>query len=56
MTNTASLSFLLGILLATAIPYTFTANAQDNSLQPTAGDDGKTPVPIEKREEQQPEQ
>jgi high affinity Mn2+ porin len=56
MTNTASLSFLLGILLATAIPFTFTANAQDNSLQTTTGDDGKTPVPIERKEEQQPEQ
>ena len=56
MTNTASFPPLLGILLATAIPYMFTANAQDNSLQTTTGDDGKTPVPIEKEEEQQPKQ
>jgi len=56
MTNAASLSLLLGIILAATISFFCSANAQDNSLQNTIGDDGKTPVPIEKKEERQPEQ
>jgi len=56
MTNAASLSLLLGIILAATISFFCSANAQDNSLQNTIGDDGKKPVPIEKKEEQQPEQ
>ena len=54
MTNTASFSYPLGILSATA--FTFTANAHGNSLQTITGDDGKTRVRIEKKEKQQPEQ
>ena len=56
MTNAASLSLLLGIILAATISFSCSADAQDNSLQNTIGDDGKKPVPIEKKEEQQPEQ
>jgi high affinity Mn2+ porin len=56
MTNTASLAFLLGIILAISTQFTFTAKAQDNSLQTITSDDGKTAVPIEKKEEQQAEQ
>ena len=56
MTNAARLFFQLGIFSAVIIPFTFTARAQDNSLQTSNTDDGKTPVPIEKKEEQQPEQ
>jgi hypothetical protein len=56
MTNTASLSLLLGIILAISAQPTFTAKAQDNSLRTTTSDKGKTPIPIEKNEEQQPEQ
>ncbi|MBV8213774.1 MAG: hypothetical protein JOZ08_11210, partial [Verrucomicrobia bacterium] len=56
MTNSASFSFLLGIILAIGMQSTFTAKAQDNSLQTTTSDDGKTPAPIEKKDEQQPEQ
>jgi len=57
MTKTARLFFLLGFILAISTQSTFTAKAQDNSLQNTSGDDDdKTPVPIEKKEEQQPEQ
>ena len=56
MINAARLSFQLGILSAVISAFTFTARAQDNSLRNTIGDDAKTPVPIEKKEEQQPEQ
>ena len=56
MTNAARLSFQLGIFSAVIIPFTFTARAQDNSLRASNSDDGKTPVPIDKKEVQQPEQ
>ena len=56
MINAARLSFQLGILSAVIIPFTFTARAQDNSLQTSNSDDGKTPIPIEKKEEQPSEQ
>jgi len=56
MIYSSRLSFPLGILSAVTIQFVFTARAQDNLLQSSTGDDGKTPVPIEKKEEQQPEQ
>jgi high affinity Mn2+ porin len=56
MIYSSRLSFPLGILSAVTIQLVFTARAQDNLLQSSTGDDGKTPVPIEKKEEQQPEQ
>jgi high affinity Mn2+ porin len=55
MINTARLSVLLGILSAVTIQFAFTARAQDNSPQSFISDDGKTPAPNEKKEEQ-PEQ
>ena len=56
MIYSARLSFYLGILCAPAMLFTFTAKGQDNSLQAAPSDDGKTPVPIEKKEEQPAEQ
>ena len=48
---------MLGIILAISTQSTFTARAQDNSLQNASSDaDRKTPVPSEKKEEEQPEQ
>jgi high affinity Mn2+ porin len=47
MINAARLSFQLGILSAFMIAFTFTARAQDNSLQTPDSDDGKTPVSLE---------
>jgi hypothetical protein len=55
MIYSSRLSFQLGILSAVTIQFAFTAKAQDNLLQNSASEDGKTPVPIEKKEEQ-PEQ
>src|SRR5260370_37373731 len=55
MISSSRFSFPLWILSAVAIQFAFTASAQDNLLQ-SSSDDGKTPVPIEKKEEQQPEQ
>jgi high affinity Mn2+ porin len=56
MINSSRLSFPLGILSAVTIQFAFTARAQDSLLQSSTSDDGKTPVPIEEKEEQQPEQ
>src|SRR5260370_13359963 len=55
MISPSRFSLPLWILSAVAIQFAFTASAQDNLLRSTS-DDGKTPVPIEKKEEQQPEQ
>jgi hypothetical protein len=51
MINAARLSFQLGILSAVMSAFTFTARAQDNSLLTPNSDDGKTPVPLEKKAE-----
>jgi high affinity Mn2+ porin len=51
MIKHARLSFQLGILSAAIFSFTFTARAQDNSLQTSDDSDGKTPVPLEKKAE-----
>jgi len=51
MINAARLSFHLGILSAVMSAFTFTARAQENSLQTPDSDDGKTPVRLEKKAE-----
>jgi high affinity Mn2+ porin len=51
MVNIARFPAQLSILSAIIIPLTFTARAQDNSLQTLDDSDGKTPVPLEKKAE-----
>src|SRR5260221_11258146 len=55
MINSSRFSFPAGMLSAVTIQFAFIAGAQDNLLQSSTNDDGKTPVPIEKKEEHQPE-